>query len=76
MASSPTFGLTDEPDLGTEKQGAYLRVHAVTIFVRDQQLSLDFYVNQLGFDLAFDARLQSGERWVAVRPRMVRPCLR
>jgi serine phosphatase RsbU (regulator of sigma subunit) len=68
MASSPTFGLTDQPDLTLEKQASYLRVHAVTIFVRDQQRSLDFYVNQLGFDLAFDARLQSGERWVAVRP--------
>lgn len=68
MASSPTFGLADSPDLSIEKQASYLRVHAVTIFVRDQQRSLDFYVNQLGFHLAFDARLQSGERWVAVRP--------
>jgi len=29
---------------------------------------LQFYREQLGFDLAFDARLQSGERWVAVSP--------
>jgi len=29
---------------------------------------LQFYRDQLGFDLAFDARLQSGERWVAVSP--------
>ena len=27
---------------------------------------LRFYLDQLGFVLAFDARLQSGERWVAV----------
>lgn len=27
-----------------------------------------FYVDQLGFDLAFDARVQSGDRWVAVAP--------
>ena len=27
-----------------------------------------FFVDQLGFDLAFDALLQSGERWVAVAP--------
>src|SRR6266481_5547858 len=46
----------------------HLRVHAVNIFVRDQDLSLRFYVDQLGFDLAFDARLQSGGRWVAVAP--------
>ena len=29
---------------------------------------MQFYREQLGFDLAFDARLQSGERWVAVSP--------
>lgn len=27
-----------------------------------------FYIDQLGFHVAFDARLQSGERWVAVAP--------
>ena len=27
-----------------------------------------FYVDQLGFNLAYDARLQSGDRWVAVSP--------
>jgi len=45
-----------------------LRIHAVNVFVRDQDASLRFYVDRLGFDLAFDARLQSGERWVAVAP--------
>lgn len=47
----------------------YLRLHAVNIFVRDQERSLRFYVDQLGFEVAFDARLQSGERWVAVAPQ-------
>lgn len=46
----------------------HLRVHAVNVFVRDQDKSVGFYVDQLGFHLAFDARLQSGERWVAVAP--------
>jgi serine phosphatase RsbU (regulator of sigma subunit) len=27
-----------------------------------------FFVDQLGFDLTFDAHIQSGERWVAVAP--------
>ena len=40
----------------------------MNIFVRDQDRSLRFYLDQLGFTLAFDARLQSGERWVAVTP--------
>jgi serine phosphatase RsbU (regulator of sigma subunit) len=46
----------------------YLRIHAVNVFVRDQERSLRFYLDQLGFDLAFDARIQSGQRWVAVTP--------
>jgi serine phosphatase RsbU (regulator of sigma subunit)/catechol 2,3-dioxygenase-like lactoylglutathione lyase family enzyme len=40
----------------------------VNIFVRDQDRSLRFYLDQLGFRLALDARLQSGDRWVAVAP--------
>ncbi|HYM10447.1 MAG TPA: SpoIIE family protein phosphatase [Bryobacterales bacterium] len=40
----------------------------MNIFVRDQDRSLRFYLDQLGFNLAFDARLQSGQRWVAVAP--------
>ena len=50
------------------EQNPYLCLHAVNIFVRDQERSLRFYLDQLGFDLAFDARLQSGQRWVAVAP--------
>src|SRR5215831_12614720 len=46
----------------------YLRVHAINVYVHDQERSLRFYVDQLGFDLAFDVRLQSGQRWVAVSP--------
>src|SRR4029077_1666208 len=46
----------------------HLRLHCVNIFVRDQDRSLRFYLNQLGFHLAFDAKLQSGDRWVAVAP--------
>jgi len=40
----------------------------VNIFVRNQDRSLRFYLDQLGFHLALDARLQSGDRWVAVAP--------
>ena len=58
MGSPPS---TLPPDL-------HLRLHCVNIFVRDQDRSLRFYLDQLGFHLAFDARLQSGDRWVAVAP--------
>ncbi len=42
------------------REDPYLRLHAVNI--------LRFYLDQLGFNLAFDVRLQSGQRWVAVAP--------
>lgn len=53
------------PGIGREQ---YLRLHAVNIYVRNQDRSLQFYLNQLGFHLAFDTLLQNGERWVAVSP--------
>lgn len=46
----------------------HLRLHAVNVYVRDQEQSVRFYRDQLGFDLAFDALLPSGRRWVAVSP--------
>ena len=46
----------------------HLRLHAVNIYVSDQARSLHFYLNTLGFHLAFDARVGSGERFVAVAP--------
>lgn len=46
----------------------YLGLHSVDIFVRDQERSVRFFIEKLGFQLAFDARLQSGQRWVAVTP--------
>ena len=46
----------------------HLRVLCINVYVRDQDRALRFYLDQLGFNLAFDARLQSGDRWVAVAP--------
>ncbi|HEY1482884.1 MAG TPA: VOC family protein, partial [Candidatus Acidoferrum sp.] len=46
----------------------YLRLQQVTVYVRDYEQSLNFYVTQLGFNVAFDARFQQGDRWVAVAP--------
>lgn len=48
--------------------GPHLRIHSINIYVRDQDRSLRFYLDQLGFHLAYDAKLQSGERLVAVAP--------
>jgi len=54
--------------MSSNSERMFLGLHAVNVFVRDQDRSLRFYVDQLGFHVAFDARLQSGERWVAVAP--------
>src|SRR5690349_20455051 len=51
-----------------EPQSQHLGVHCVNVYVRDQDRSLKFYVEQLGFRVAFDAKLQSGERLAAVAP--------
>jgi serine phosphatase RsbU (regulator of sigma subunit) len=58
MGSSPA--IAPEPQT--------LRLHCVKVFVRDQERSIRFYVDQLGFNLVSDTVLQSGERWVAVAP--------
>jgi serine phosphatase RsbU (regulator of sigma subunit) len=59
---------TDTSSPRADRQHPFLGIHAVNVFVRDQDQSLRFFVEQLGFDVAFDARLQSGDRWVAVAP--------
>jgi serine phosphatase RsbU (regulator of sigma subunit)/predicted enzyme related to lactoylglutathione lyase len=61
MGSSPSLR-------GAERPAPYLSIYFVNIYVRDQDRSLRFYVDQLGFDLAFDAHLQADRRWVAVAP--------
>ncbi|HSL22561.1 MAG TPA: SpoIIE family protein phosphatase [Vicinamibacterales bacterium] len=46
----------------------HLRIHAVNVYVKDQEQSLRFYLDKLGFQIAFDARVASSERLVAVAP--------
>src|SRR6188508_2717724 len=43
-------------------------MHAVNVYVRDQERSLRFFLDTLGFQVAFDARVESGQRLVAVAP--------
>ena len=47
---------------------SFLRLQSVTVYVRDQDRSIHFYVNQLGFKLIVDTLLPDGSRWVAVGP--------
>jgi serine phosphatase RsbU (regulator of sigma subunit) len=50
------------------RQDLYVRLGTVAVFVRDQERSLRFYVDQLGFEVALDARSPSGERLLSVSP--------
>lgn len=59
---------TNQPAVRSDSDKPYLRLHSVNIYVKDQDRSLEFYLDKLGFDLAFDSRTQSGERLVAVAP--------
>jgi serine phosphatase RsbU (regulator of sigma subunit) len=55
----------------SKEQGArdpFLRMHAVNVYVRDQERSLRFYLDKLGFQVAFDTQVESGQRLVAVTP--------
>jgi serine phosphatase RsbU (regulator of sigma subunit)/predicted enzyme related to lactoylglutathione lyase len=51
-----------------DRQDLYLRLGTVTVFVRDRERSLKFYLDQLGFYLAFDVDFPSGSHWLAVAP--------
>jgi serine phosphatase RsbU (regulator of sigma subunit)/catechol 2,3-dioxygenase-like lactoylglutathione lyase family enzyme len=67
MANSPPEW-ADGSAVRLDRQDPYLRLQSVTIFVRDLEKSLGFYLDQLGFQLIFDARIQPGTRWVTVAP--------
>jgi serine phosphatase RsbU (regulator of sigma subunit)/predicted enzyme related to lactoylglutathione lyase len=68
MGISPSKDLLDRYASRLERQDPYLRVLCINIFVRDQDRSLRFYVEQLGFGLVVDESYESGGRWVAVAP--------
>jgi serine phosphatase RsbU (regulator of sigma subunit) len=56
------------PAIRLDKQNPYLRLLCINIFVRDQDRSLRFYVDQLGFGLVIDENYESAGRWLAVAP--------
>jgi len=66
MGDSPLWSI--RPALRLDQPDPYLRLQHVTLFVRDQDRSLQFFVNLLGFGLVADYRVPNGGRWVAVAP--------
>src|SRR5579864_9440751 len=65
MGSSP---MPPQSTLLATREGPYLRLLCINIFVRDLDRSLQFYVDQLGFGVVIDESYESGGRWVAVAP--------
>src|SRR5215470_1806633 len=65
-SDSLPFGM-DQLSLRLDKQDPYVSLHFIMIFVRDQERSLHFYLNQLGFRLIVDQRV-AGHRWIEVAP--------
>ncbi|MGH9831949.1 MAG: PP2C family protein-serine/threonine phosphatase [Blastocatellia bacterium] len=68
MDNSPTPAWADPSTLRPDRQDPYLRIFFTTVFIRDYDRSLRFYVDQLGFTLVADSRFEDGGRWVAVAP--------
>ncbi len=66
MSSYP-FGIDRSP-LRLDGQDPYLCLHFVIVYVRDQERSLRFYVDQLGFRVAVDHKFGDGRRWIEVAP--------
>jgi serine phosphatase RsbU (regulator of sigma subunit)/predicted enzyme related to lactoylglutathione lyase len=60
--------LIDPASASPSQQSQYLRIFTSTVFVHDHDRSLEFYVGKLGFTIVADARLEFGNRWVAVAP--------
>lgn len=56
----------DDPRL--DREDPYLRILCVNIYVRDQDKSVRFFVDQLGFSVLVDDNYDGANRWVAVAP--------
>jgi len=68
MSSEATLPWTNRTVLRPGRNDLYLCVHDIVVFVRDQDRSLRFYLDQLGFTLIVDHTLPNGQRWIEVAP--------
>ena len=69
MASDPFLAWTIRTVLRPDREGPYLCIQDIVVFVRDLDRSLRFYVDQLGFELIADKRVTSdGLGWIEVAP--------
>jgi serine phosphatase RsbU (regulator of sigma subunit)/catechol 2,3-dioxygenase-like lactoylglutathione lyase family enzyme len=68
MSDAPLpFGI-ERTLLRLEDKDPYLCLHFVIVFVRDQERSLRFYADKLGFRVIVDHTFENGNRWIEVAP--------
>jgi serine phosphatase RsbU (regulator of sigma subunit)/catechol 2,3-dioxygenase-like lactoylglutathione lyase family enzyme len=68
MSDTPVpFGM-DRFRLRLDRKDPYLSLHFIIVFVRDQERSLRFYRDQLGFRVIVDHQFENGIRWIEVAP--------
>ncbi len=68
LNGSPAPSPVDPSTVSPDQKSSYLRIFKSTVFVRNHDRSLQFYVGQLGFSVLADTRFEFGGRWVAVAP--------
>lgn len=61
--------------LRLEGRDPYLCLHFVIVFVRDQETSLRFFIDKLGFRVAVDYTFEDGRRWIEVAPPDGNACI-
>jgi serine phosphatase RsbU (regulator of sigma subunit)/catechol 2,3-dioxygenase-like lactoylglutathione lyase family enzyme len=67
MGTHVPFGV-DRSVLRLDGEDPYLCLHFVIMYVRDQERSLQFYRDTLGFRVAVDFTFPDGNRWIEVGP--------
>jgi serine phosphatase RsbU (regulator of sigma subunit)/predicted enzyme related to lactoylglutathione lyase len=65
-STSPLWNI--KPAIRLNRRDPYLLLQHVTLFVRDQDRSLQFYVDFLGFSVVLDHRSPDGQRWLTIAP--------
>jgi serine phosphatase RsbU (regulator of sigma subunit) len=58
----------DDSTLQLSRKDPFLRLALANVYVCDQDKSLRFFLDQLGFSLQVDIHFTSGDRWIAVSP--------
>jgi serine phosphatase RsbU (regulator of sigma subunit)/predicted enzyme related to lactoylglutathione lyase len=68
MSSDPSLSWTSRSVLRPGREQLYLCIQDIVVFVRDLDVSKQFYLEKLGFELITEQTLPTGVRWIEVAP--------